>query len=190
MIRLVGAELLKAHDTVKIGLDLILMIGIVVLGVAAQIGSNDGGLDEAGDLGASVDSARSAALSSYWSSVRSSFTIEFRHGTITQTILITPRRERVLAAKMLTLAVVGLLFAAIASSSRWQSHSHGWTRKTWTCRSATRRARGRSSASSAAARSGRVRRCDRRRGSKPGGGLIAILVWFLIVESSSASSSM
>jgi ABC-2 type transport system permease protein len=39
---------------------------------------------------------------------------EFRHGTITQTLLITPNRWKVLAAKLAAGAVLGLVFGAIA----------------------------------------------------------------------------
>jgi ABC-2 type transport system permease protein len=41
---------------------------------------------------------------------------EFRHGTITQTFLITPNRWKVLAAKLLAGATLGLAFGAIAEA--------------------------------------------------------------------------
>jgi ABC-2 type transport system permease protein len=41
---------------------------------------------------------------------------EFRHGTITQTLLITPNRWRVLVAKLLGGATLGLAFGAIAEA--------------------------------------------------------------------------
>ncbi len=44
-------------------------------------------------------------------------TDEFRHGTITSTLLVEPRRERVIAAKVAALAAVGLVFAAIAEGA-------------------------------------------------------------------------
>jgi ABC-2 type transport system permease protein len=41
---------------------------------------------------------------------------EFRHGTITQTLLITPKRWRVLVAKVIAGAMLGLAFGAIAEA--------------------------------------------------------------------------
>jgi ABC-2 type transport system permease protein len=43
-------------------------------------------------------------------------TDEFRHGTIIPTLLATPQRGRVVAAKVLTAATVGLAFTAVAAA--------------------------------------------------------------------------
>jgi ABC-2 type transport system permease protein len=43
-------------------------------------------------------------------------TDEFRHGTIVPTLLTTPQRGRVVAAKVLTLGLVGLVFTEIAAA--------------------------------------------------------------------------
>jgi hypothetical protein len=55
------------------------------------------------------------------------FTGEFRHGTIAQTLLVTPRRERVLAAKLGAFALVGLAYAA-ATIALMLAMSYPWFR--------------------------------------------------------------
>lgn len=42
-------------------------------------------------------------------------TSEFRHNTVTEAFLVTPNRGQVVTAKLITYAVVGLLFAVLAS---------------------------------------------------------------------------
>ncbi len=42
-------------------------------------------------------------------------TSEFRHNTVTETFLVTPTRGQVVTAKLVTFAVVGLVFAVLAS---------------------------------------------------------------------------
>lgn len=44
-------------------------------------------------------------------------TSEFRHNTVTETFLVTPNRGQVVAAKLVTFAVVGLVFAVSAAAT-------------------------------------------------------------------------
>jgi ABC-2 type transport system permease protein len=46
-----------------------------------------------------------------------SFTSEFRHGTIRPTLLVTPRRGRVVAAKLLTGVLIGGAFGLLAATA-------------------------------------------------------------------------
>jgi ABC-2 type transport system permease protein len=45
-----------------------------------------------------------------------SFTGEFRHGTIRPTLLVTPRRSRVVAAKLLASVLIGTAFGVLAAA--------------------------------------------------------------------------
>lgn len=114
MSALVGAELLKLRTTrAWIGylLALALLTGI---GVAAQIGS---AVDvELGERGFQLDLVETASVSGLIALLLgiTSVTWEWRHGTITPTFLATPRRERVVAAKLLAAALVGGALAVAA----------------------------------------------------------------------------
>lgn len=46
-----------------------------------------------------------------------SFTGEFRHGTIRPTLLVTPRRRRIVAAKLLASLLIGALFGLLAAGA-------------------------------------------------------------------------
>jgi ABC-2 type transport system permease protein len=112
MTRLVAAELLKLRTTRGPWAYLILMVAFVVLGTAGQIGSHEGSFDEQSVWDIVATGSIAGVFALILGAV--AFTLEFRHGTITQTLLVTPVRERVLIAKMLTLALVGVVFAVVA----------------------------------------------------------------------------
>ena len=114
MTALLSAELLKLR-TIRATWGYV----IVVLGLAALVNT--------GNLGASSDEDRlepefqeriflDAAFPSSVLAILLGillFTNEFRHGTITRTLLVTPRRNTLIAVKVAAGAGVGIAFAAI-----------------------------------------------------------------------------
>jgi ABC-2 type transport system permease protein len=111
--QLVRAELLKVRTTRGWWVYLILIVLLVGLAVAGDVGSNADlrsqqefqvGLVEAAGFGAVL--AMILALTMV--------TTEFRHGTITPTFLAAPGRERVLASKALAGTLVFLFFGALS----------------------------------------------------------------------------
>ena len=113
MTELVQAELLKVRTTRGWWVYLIVIVLLVGLGVAGDIGSNaerrsepafQVGLIEAAGFGAVLAMILAITM----------VTTEFRHGTITPTFLAAPVRERVLASKALAGTLVFLFFGALA----------------------------------------------------------------------------
>jgi ABC-2 type transport system permease protein len=121
MSRLVRAELLKQRTTRTSLLLLVWMAGLILLVVllhvfslsVGHIGTRDGQLKVIG-WGTSIGALFAALLGAM------SITAEIRHGTIRPTLLATPRRERVIAAKLtadvLTGVAVGLLAEALTAA--------------------------------------------------------------------------
>jgi ABC-2 type transport system permease protein len=110
---LVRAELLKVRTTRGWWVYLILIVLLVGLAVAGDVGSNaelrseqefQVGLVEAAGFGAVLAMILAITM----------VTTEFRHGTITPTFLAAPGRERVLASKALAGTIVFLFFGALA----------------------------------------------------------------------------
>ena len=110
------AELLKLRTTRTV---LVLMLGMVALVLLATLGQGLAG--DAEELGREsgqrnlfgVGSAGTlfAALAGIMA-----VTSEFRHGTIRPTLVFSPRRERVLAAKVAAAVVAGLVLTATAQA--------------------------------------------------------------------------
>jgi ABC-type transport system involved in multi-copper enzyme maturation permease subunit len=111
---LVRAELLKVRTTRGWWVYLGLIVLLVGLGVAADIGSSDDlqrsdveyqrGLIEGGGFALLLALILAITV----------VTTEFRHGTITPTLLDTPRRESVIAAKALAMILVSIGFVLLA----------------------------------------------------------------------------
>jgi ABC-type transport system involved in multi-copper enzyme maturation permease subunit len=108
---LVGAELLKLRTTrAWIGL-VLAIVAVSGAGAAGTVGTASE-LD-LGSVELSRDVIQSSLLAGFVAFLIgiTMVTSEWRHGTITRTFLVTPRRERVLAAKELAALVVGIALA-------------------------------------------------------------------------------
>jgi hypothetical protein len=114
MSALLGAELLKLRTTrAWIGL-LVAVLAVSGIGAAATVGTaSDADL---GSVGLSRDVIQSSLLAGFIAFLIgiTLVTSEWRHGTITRTFLVTPRRERVLGAKELAGLVIGVALAVVA----------------------------------------------------------------------------
>jgi ABC-type transport system involved in multi-copper enzyme maturation permease subunit len=94
---------------------LLCVSGLVALFVSLGIAFNEGGWQDQ-DV-ADLFSVPGGVTSVFAVLVGlAGFTGEFRHGTIAQTFLVTPRRERVLAAKIVAWGLVGLAFAVVTEA--------------------------------------------------------------------------
>lgn len=115
MRALLRAELIKLTST-KTALALVAAATVVAgLGAVSTIMSSD-----SGDLGRAVHEQPFFMLASINLSMFAlvlgirSFTDEFRHGSIVPTLLVTPDRRKVVAAKTITSAAAGAGLAAVA----------------------------------------------------------------------------
>ena len=118
MTALVRAELLKLR-TVRLPLTLLLVtLALVTLGVCVTVltAGRDGAPLPAGDPDLFRISLSSASAGTTTMLVLGILVLtqEFRFGTATPSFLTTPRRERVLVAKLLAVTVVGLVFAVVS----------------------------------------------------------------------------
>jgi ABC-2 type transport system permease protein len=110
---LVRAELLKVRTTRAWWAYLAVIVLLVGLAVAGDIGSNP---ESRGNLDFQVGLVEAAGFGAVLAMILgiTMVTTEFRHGTVTPTFLAEPSRERVLASKALAGTLVFLLFAALA----------------------------------------------------------------------------
>jgi ABC-type transport system involved in multi-copper enzyme maturation permease subunit len=114
MTALTRAELLKIRTTRAWWGYLIVIVLLTGIAVAGEIGSNDdtGRARLSFQLGL-VDSLGIAVLLSILLGI-TIVTTEFRHGTVTPTFLVAPRRERVIAAKAIAAVIVAVGFVLLA----------------------------------------------------------------------------
>ena len=114
MTRLVRSELLKVSTTRGVWGFAVAVAAIVAVSAAGQIGTTPSDiLEEESSL---EDLLAATGVSSLFALLAGivGFTSEFRHGTATQTFLVTPSRERVLAAKLVAHALVGTCLGVVA----------------------------------------------------------------------------
>ena len=114
MTALVRSEVVKVRTTRGWWAYLIVLVLLVGIGTAAEVGSRSE--DERSGLDfqfALVDLVGITSLLAIILGI-TIVTSEFRHGTITPTLLATPGRERVLAGKAIAGVLLAVLFALLA----------------------------------------------------------------------------
>jgi len=115
MTRLIRAEVVKLRSIRTYRLLALGALALIAAGVTATslTASHTGGADPARATLALAGLAQTFALIAGALAV----TTEFRHKTITQAVLITPRRTPLLTAKAGTLTVAGLAFGLLATGA-------------------------------------------------------------------------
>jgi ABC-type transport system involved in multi-copper enzyme maturation permease subunit len=113
MSQLVGAELLKVRTTRGWWAYLIVIVLLVGLAVAGDVGSNGELRSQQEFQVGLVDAAGFSAVLAMILAI-TMVTTEFRHGTITPTFLAAPGRDRVLGSKALAGTLVFLFFGVLA----------------------------------------------------------------------------
>ena len=114
MTAVVRSELLKIRTTRGWWAYLVVLVALVGIGAAAEVGSRS--LDERSGLDFQYALVDLIGISSLLAIILgiTIVTTEFRHGTITPTLLANPGRERVLAGKAIAGVLIAILFAAMA----------------------------------------------------------------------------
>lgn len=113
MTALVAAEYLKFRTTrTAIGV-LLAALALVAVATAGTVGTaEDGALGTTQLTQDTVSSALFASLVAFIVGILS-VTVEWRHGTVTRTFLVTPRRARVLVAKEIWMAIFSAALATV-----------------------------------------------------------------------------
>jgi ABC-2 type transport system permease protein len=110
MTALVKSEVVKLRTTRLVPGLLYAFLGLIVLYVVAAVSQSS-----VTDLRLSPEAPFGAAAAAVILVLMLGVTVtagEYRHGTITATFLVSPRRERVLLAKLVAAILLGLAFAA------------------------------------------------------------------------------
>ena len=115
MSRLLAAEFLKIRTLRSVWGFLIVTAGLAGLFAAGGIGgeSEEGRLETDYQFRLALDSAFAPSILALVLGIVL-FTNEYRHGTITRTLLVTPRRNHMLVAKLITGGLVGVALMALA----------------------------------------------------------------------------
>ncbi len=114
MTAILRSELLKIRTTRGWWAYLIVLVGLVGIGTAAEVGSRS--LDERSGLDFQLALVDLVGITSLLAIILgiTMVTTEFRHGTITPTLLATPGRERVLAGKAVAGVLIAVFFVVLA----------------------------------------------------------------------------
>ena len=107
---LIRAELLKLRTTRMFWGNVIAVLAFVPFGVALAIRGGEEPLDSADGISRVMGSASSGAILLLVIGILMTAG-EFRHGTATSTFLISPDRRRVIGAKLVAAALVGVVVA-------------------------------------------------------------------------------
>lgn len=113
MIDLIRSELLKVRTTRGWWIYLALIVVLTGLGTAGEVGSTSADRESVEYQRDLIEAAGLAAVLAIILGI-TIVTTEFRHGTITPTLLHTPRRELVVVAKAIAGLLVSFGFAVLA----------------------------------------------------------------------------